>query len=130
MVTPVAYKIFLHWLWLAGLILFGLYLAYDLGVLSAIIQADITRICLIILLIFAGTSVHCAYRCWFLARQFLVLDRFRLQYHQPLECSPEDPAPEEPSLALDYLRALLEDDSDHDTAQLAEVMAESIRGSH
>jgi hypothetical protein len=128
--TSVPYKTLLYWLLLAGVILFGTYLAWDLGVLRRIIAQDSTRITIIILLVLAGGSLHCAWRSWYLARQRLVVDRLRSgcgDYPASLAAAAN---PGETSVAVDYLIALESGDPERDNTQLAEVMAETVRGSH
>lgn len=121
--TP--YKAFLYWLLMISLILFFIGVLWDYDVLSRVLGADSTRISSLILLIFALTCVHCAWRSFFLARQEVMLLHLRGDSREILTVFPEGH-----SLLQDYLNALHQRDSDQDKALLAEVMAESIRGSH
>ena len=58
----------ISWLWLAGLLLFMVMVTWDIGLLPAVLAADQTRISLVLLLLTALTSLHCAYRSYQLSR--------------------------------------------------------------
>jgi len=121
----VPYKTFLYWLLMASLILSFLLLLRDTGVLLDILRQDSTRISSIILAIFCLTCLHCAWRSLFLARQDAMLVRLKGLSGSVLTVFPEGQ-----SLLQDYLNALHQRESDQDKALLAEVLAESVRGSH
>jgi len=57
-------KPLLSWLWLAGLLLFMVMVTWDMGLLPEVLAADQTRISLVLLVITALTSLHCAYRSY------------------------------------------------------------------
>ena len=119
----VPYKIFLHWLLFAGLMGMSLFIAWDLGVISRIWYADVTRISPAIFVLLLLTSLHCAYRSWFLSQQALMYDQ--------LKSLPETAFPNGVSIINDYLNTLKTDNNDKsDNSLMAEVMAESLRGTH
>lgn len=60
--------ILLSWLWLAGLLLFLVLLAWDTGLLPSVLATDQTRISVLLLLITALASLHCGYRSFRLSR--------------------------------------------------------------
>lgn len=127
--TP--YKIFLLWLLLTSLMLSGVFVVWDMGILGAILQQDITRISTIILFVFFGACVHCAWRSFYLARQALML-----AYLQD-ELVKEDSAvqllslfPRGSCLAQEYLVGLYQGRDAQDKVLLSEIMAESLRGTH
>ena len=66
--TLAASNTLISWLWLAGLLLFMVMITWDIGLLPAVLAADQTRISLVLLLLTALTSLHCAYRSYQLSR--------------------------------------------------------------
>lgn len=67
----------ISWLWLAGLLLFMVMVTWDIGLLPAALAADQTRISLVLLLLTALTSLHCAYRSYQLSRLELDLQNWQ-----------------------------------------------------
>ncbi|WP_181389828.1 MotA/TolQ/ExbB proton channel family protein [Leucothrix pacifica] len=67
----------LSWLWLAGLLLFMVMLTWETGLLPDVLAADQTRISVVLLILTALTSVHCAYRSYQLTRLELELLRWQ-----------------------------------------------------
>lgn len=65
--TP--WQILLHWLWLAGLMAFGLMVAWDKGLLWFMIATDSSYICAVILILFIAGSLHCGWRSYVLAQE-------------------------------------------------------------
>lgn len=63
------YQLLFQWLLFAGVILFLTYIVNDYGLLTHIISTDVTRISIIILLIFLGVSLYCAWRCFIIGNQ-------------------------------------------------------------
>lgn len=126
LISPTRYFRALHtWLLVAGLILFGLYICWDLGVLAAIIVTDVTRISVVVLLLFFATSIHCGFRSWHLSRQLQMA--VALNSHTQVTDKPLY-APGA-SIIQDYLDSLGGDVADENTL-LAEMMAERVRGGH
>ncbi|MEJ2592865.1 MAG: MotA/TolQ/ExbB proton channel family protein [Candidatus Thiodiazotropha sp.] len=129
------YLPFLRWLLLAGLILFGLYVAWDLDLLSRMIAGDRTRISLLILGLFGLASCHCAWRSFTLSREHNALSAI-------IQCAGSGPLQVEDqrlrnggqplplSLAGEYLAGVLGSAAARDNQLLAEVLAEQARGQH
>lgn len=111
----------LHWLWLAGLIAFGLFWAWDSGQLLIMLQTDRTWISLLILILFLATSLHCGWRSAFLSMQTLALE----QFHQTGSSKPS---------RFDQITPLLQQLSTshdpYDRQTSAELLGEQLRGSH
>ena len=129
------YLPFLRWLLMAGLILFGLYVAWDLDLLSRMIVGDRTRIGLLILGLFALASFHCAWRSFTLSREHNALTAIiRGAGNGPLQVRDQRlhnggqllPL----SLASEYLTGVLGSAAARDNQLLAEVLAEQARGQH
>lgn len=117
----VPYKALMHWLLMFGLTLFGLFLSWDMGVLQDIIAQDNTRLCLVIITMLLVMSAHCAYRSFFLSRQYLML----LYYPQMTAFHAGQ------SLAQDYLTSAgPNENNSSDKTLLAEVLMEKARGTH
>jgi len=130
---PIAYKTLLYWLLMAGLMLFGLYISWDLQVLQTILDQDKTRLSLLILMMLLVMSVHCARRSYFIARQFLMFDHFHQQFSRGQHPGISQPYAEGRSLSQDYFSGLLKSHSakhENENALLAELLAEGARGSH
>jgi biopolymer transport protein ExbB/TolQ len=124
MYQPIPYKIFLHWLLGSSLILFALLLLLDQGVLPHIVSQDVTRISLVILILFIGTCCHCGYRAWHLSVQSLHFDEL-LQNPSAFKAQhPQRPH----SLISTYLQSLTREDSQPTLS--AEVLAERLSGAH
>jgi len=64
--TP--YFILISWLWLAGLLLFMVMVTWDTGLLPTALAGDQTRISIVLLLLTALVSLHCAYRSYKLSQ--------------------------------------------------------------
>lgn len=75
------YFIFLGWLWLAGLLLFAAMVAWDTGLLPAVLANDQTRISVLLLILTALVSLHCAYRSYILSRYERVLRAWQKEQH-------------------------------------------------
>ena len=60
--------ILISWLWLAGLLLFMVMVTWHIGLLPKALADDQTRISLVLLLLTALVSLHCAYRSYTLSR--------------------------------------------------------------
>lgn len=61
--------VFLAWLLLAGFAAFGLVVCWNEGLLALLIDSDRSRICLVIALLYAAGTAHCALRASMLARE-------------------------------------------------------------
>lgn len=69
--------LFLLWLAYMGLLAFGAYLLWALGAWHRLVQADPTRLTLVIVALFAGCSLWAGRRAWVLGRQRQQLDLLR-----------------------------------------------------
>lgn len=119
MYQPIAYKTLFYWLLMFSLMLFGLYLCWDLQLLHGLFLQDKTRISLVISAMLIVMTLHAGYRSLFLARQFLMFDAL-FSAAESVNSRPRfKPGI---SIAQDYV-------SNTGTLQ-AEVLAERIRGSH
>jgi hypothetical protein len=58
-----------HWLIFTGLSLFGFALLWHFGLIRQMMEADRTHISLIIVLLYAGTTVHCLWRTIAISRE-------------------------------------------------------------
>ncbi|MEZ5536357.1 MAG: MotA/TolQ/ExbB proton channel family protein [Thiolinea sp.] len=56
--------ILISWFWLAGLLLFLVMITWHTGLLPAVLDSDQTRISVLLLILTAFTSLHCAYRSY------------------------------------------------------------------
>ena len=61
--------IFLIWLLFTGLIMFGLAVCWNEGLIGLLVESDRSRICLVIALLYAIGTAHCASRALSLARE-------------------------------------------------------------
>ncbi|CAA6804115.1 MAG: Unknown protein [uncultured Thiotrichaceae bacterium] len=122
----IPYLILMRWLLLAGLIGFGVFMAWDTGLLPNMLANDNTRLSIIILTLFFLASLHCFDRSLFLSHQFKVLHA-----HANVESSPTTSGV---SPVRDYLQhPSLRPSStknEQDISLLTEVLAEKIRGQH
>ncbi len=69
--------LFLLWLAYMGLLLFGAYLLWVAGAWHRLVQADPTRLTLVIVALFVGCSLWAGRRAWVLGQQRQQLDRLR-----------------------------------------------------
>ena len=75
--------ILISWLWLAGLLLFMVAVTWDTGLLPKVLAGDQTRISVILLILTALISLHCAYRSYKLSQ--LESDLLAWQTNSPPE---------------------------------------------
>ena len=75
--------ILISWLWLAGLLLFMVAVTWDTGLLHKVLAGDQTRISVILLILTALISLHCAYRSYKLSQ--LESDLLAWQTNSPPE---------------------------------------------
>lgn len=143
--TTERHQLFLQWLIFASTLIFGLWLAWDLGVLSGIFRRDPTRISYVIALFFLGATAHCGVRALFIAQQLNLIG----ELVQTASSATEPPQldgdtvllsgqPLNASLPVDYLRSILlryqgnrsvpELQLEH--TQLADILSERARGQH
>lgn len=143
--TTERHQLFLQWLIFAGTLIFGLWLAWQLGVLSEIFMRDPTRISYVIALLFVGATVHCGVRALFMSQQLDLIGEMAQATSTGAEAPQLDGdtvllsgQPLRSSLPVDYLRSILlryqgnrsvtELQLEH--TQLADILAERARGQH
>lgn len=136
------YALLLRWSVLAGLMAFGIWVAWDQQILQRLLLADRTRISLLIAIIFVLGSLHCALRSLYLSQQQDALERIvRLASLGPPRLHDGqlhfDGHTLEPSLAESYLAGAVAKRAQEaaqtkppDQQLLAQVMAEQARGQH
>lgn len=124
--APIPYITLLHWLLSAGLMVFGIFVLWDCGILPNIIEQDKTRISIIILLLFCAAFLHSASRAWVIALEYLVFTRC-LQHQQPYLLTAISTRK---SPVQDYLLLTSHNPAAQENTLLAEIMAENMRGPH
>jgi len=113
--THIPYLISMQWVLLAGLIGFGIFMAWDSKIIPNMLANDNTRLSFLIIGLFLFASLHSFERSFFLSRQFNTLNAT----HTQTISSP----------IFDYIKASLDKEKE-DIAILTEVLAERIRGQH
>ncbi len=68
---PKQQHLLLNWLIFSGLVLFGLTVAFDQGLLWLLISSDRSRICLIIGVLYIVGTIHCARRIYYISNELL-----------------------------------------------------------
>ena len=112
--THIPYLVLMQWFILAGLIGFGVFMAWDTGLLPNMLASDNTRLSIIILILFFVACLHCCERSVFLSRQFCILhSRLHSQKSPISEYFQQSSGKDEQDLVL-----------------LTEVLGEKIRGQH
>ncbi len=142
--TTERHELFMQWLIFAGTLVFGLWMAWQLGVLSEIFMRDPTRISYVIALLFVGATAHCGLRALFMSKQLNLIGEMA-QAASTAAAAPQLDGetlllrgqPLRSSLPVDYLRSILlryqggsapELQLEH--TQLTEILAERARGQH
>ena len=102
-----------------SLMLFGLFICWDLQLIQGLFSQDKTRISLVITAMLVIMTLHAGYRSLYIARQFLMFDQLLSDSARP---NTQSTYPSGTSIAQDYIvnAGVLQ----------AEVLAERIRGSH
>lgn len=102
-----------------SLMLFGLFICWDLQLIQGLFSQDKTRISLVITAMLLVMTLHAGYRSLFIARQFLMFDRL---FYSSASTELKAAYPQGTSIAHDYIvnAGVLQ----------AEVLSERIRGSH
>ena len=117
---------FLYWLTLSAACLFGIHLAWSLGLLQRVLIADTTQISASIVLIYLGCVAYGGWRAQQLSSAHRALDRVREHFFRngrlpELSAHLQDWSGE-------YCRGLLNPNADR--AALREVLEERSRGAH
>jgi hypothetical protein len=116
---------FLRWFALSAACLFGIHLAWSLGLLQRVLLADTTQISAGIVLIYLGCMGYGGWRARQLSAASSAFERLRIAFRRdrrlPAAGTPDD-------WSGDYCRGLLADHADR--AALREVLEEHARGAH
>lgn len=109
----------LQWLWLFGLLLVGLAILWDKGILQFMFATDNTYLCPLMVLLFLLTCLHCGYRSVFLARQAKAIVLW-----------PQADQIDDKLLIKPYLAELQSIPNPQDKQLTAELLGEQLRGQH
>lgn len=118
---------FLLWLALSAACVFGIHMAWTLGLLQTVLLADTTQISAAIVLIYLGCVGYGGYRAQQLSAAHRALDRVREGFARSGGVPGPAPAGAQ-DWAGEYCRGLL--DPRADRAALREVLEERARGAH
>ncbi|MEM9388335.1 MAG: MotA/TolQ/ExbB proton channel family protein [Pseudomonadota bacterium] len=80
--------LFTQWLVFAALVAFGTYLAAELGLVARLVQGDITRLSILILLLLLGGLLHGAWRAATLSRELDVIDDLAVRFERDRDAAP------------------------------------------
>ena len=120
-------RLFLQWLCFVGLLLFASFLMWRANIWGVLVAADPTGITLMIIAVFAGSTLWVGMRAWALMHERQSLDAWKLA---AISYAPSN-VPESGDTAVhSYFSALLDKSRrhDYDNAQLTEVLAERLHG--
>jgi hypothetical protein len=128
-ISPVsaADQLFLHWLCFIGLLLFASFLMWRANIWGVLVAADPTGITLMIIAVFAGSTLWVGMRAWALMHERQSLDAWKLAANTAVPST----LPDNGATAVhSYFSALLDKSRrhDYDNAQLTEVLAERLHG--
>lgn len=128
-ISPVseADRLFLQWLCFVGLLLFASFLMWRANIWGVLVAADPTGITLMIIAVFAGSTLWVGMRAWSLMHERQSLDEWKLA----ASAYAPSTLPEGGLTAVHaYFSALLDKSRrrDYDNAQLTEVLAERLHG--
>jgi hypothetical protein len=128
-ISPIsgADRLFLQWLCFVGLLLFASFLMWRANIWGVLVAADPTGITLMIIAVFAGSTLWVGMRAWSLMHERQALDAWKLA---ATSYSPST-LPENGDTAVHaYFSALLGKSRRHnyDNVQLTEVLAERLHG--
>lgn len=110
--------LFLQWLWLFGLLLVGLVFLWDNGILQFMFATDSTYLCLLMVVLFLLTCLHCGYRSLFLSRQSQALWDWQQNNS------------DNSILMSGYLQALAAIANPQEKQLTAELLSAQLRGQH
>lgn len=124
------------WLLLIGIMVFGAFVAVDRGYFDAVIEADRSRLSILIALLFLGASAHASWHIFAASRR---IEATR-QFSKGFSASPADPVatgPMEHPPALEFVQAFAADLSrertmmaaarDSQTSNVLEIYADRLR---
>ena len=120
-------RLFLQWLCFVGLMVFASFLMWRANIWGVLVAADPTGITLMIIAVFAGSTLWVGMRAWALMHERQSLDAWKLAAISYTSST----LPENGDTAVhSYFSALLDKSRrhDYDNAQLTEVLAERLHG--
>ena len=129
----------LQWLSLLSVVIFAVWIAWHYGLVQNIASTDITKLSVIIGLIFLGGTVHCAWRAIFLSQQFnalatiMTISRIASSKNLQKLNLPQSPIVSYISHTLHLKQSERSEQSAHLGAKqlrLDEVLAEHLKGAH
>ncbi len=109
----------LHWLWFCGLLLIGLVMLWDNGILQFMFATDSTYLCPSMVLLFLLTCLHCGYRSVFLAQQTHALWEWQ-----------NGNTTDDKAVISRYLRELRAIANPQEKQLTAELLSSQLRGQH
>jgi hypothetical protein len=120
-------RLFLQWLCFVGLLLFASFLMWRANIWGVLVAADPTGITLMIIAVFAGSTLWVGMRAWALMHERQSLDAWKLA---AISHAPSTPPENGDTAVHSYFSALLNKSHrhDYDNAQLTEVLAERLHG--
>ena len=120
------------WLLLVSIMVFGSFVAVDRGYLEAVIEADQSRLSVLIALLFLGASAHAAWHIFAASRRIEATRQFSVGPADPAALNPTGHPP-----ALDFVQAFANDLSrertmtaagnDSQTSSVLEIYADRLR---
>ena len=117
---------FLYWLTLSSACLFGIHLAWSLGLLQTVLIADTTQISAAIVLIYLGCVGYGGWRAQQLSSAHRALDRVRETFRRHGRLP--ELSPRLRDWSGEYCHAMV--DAAADRASLREILEERSRGAH
>ena len=109
----------LQWLWFFGLLLMGLAVLWDNGILQFMFATDSTYLCPLMVAIFLLTCAHCGYRSVFLSQQTQALQAW--EHGKPVVKT---------TVMSRYLRELQALATPQEKQLTAELLSARLRGQH
>lgn len=125
--VSVADRLFLQWLCFVGLLIFASFLMWRANIWGVLVAADPTGITLMIIAVFAGSTLWVGMRAWSLMSERQSLDAWTLA---AITYGPSTLPDKGDTAVHAYFSALLDKSRrhDYDNAQLTEVLAERLHG--
>jgi hypothetical protein len=125
--TSGADRLFLQWLCFVGLLMFASFLMWRANIWGVLVAADPTGITLMIIAVFAGSTLWVGMRAWSLMHERQALDAWKLA---AISYAPSTPPENSDTAVHAYFSALLGKSRrhDYDNVQLTDVLAERLHG--
>ena len=137
------HHVLLVWLIITGLIVFGLIVSWDQGLISALVDGDQSRICLVIFLLYTIGTVHCAVRLFYLSSELNYAEEVGKLVNQQSEHGALRYVEERLTVGKNvvlpassvtiYLTNVLKsrrNDASTENSNITEAFAEQLKGSH